>query len=63
MIIYGATPAGIAAALAAADLGVGKIALIEKSAYVGGMMSPGGIGMRDFGNVKQFGTNSSSSII
>jgi hypothetical protein len=54
VVIYGTTPAGIAAALSASRIAVNstkkiKIALIEPTQLVGGMTSPGGIGMRDFG--------------
>ena len=47
VIVYGASPAGIAAAITAAN-GTGlRVALIEPSPYVGGMAGPGGIGLRD----------------
>jgi hypothetical protein len=54
VVIYGTTPAGIAAALSASRTAVNRtkkltIALIEPTQLVGGMTSPGGIGMRDFG--------------
>eukprot|EP01079_Euglenida_sp_SAG-EU17-18_P006035 gene6035-5904_t len=45
--VYGATPAGFAAAVAARDMGVERVGLIEPTSYVGGMASPGGIGLRD----------------
>eukprot|EP00392_Amoebophrya_sp_AT5.2_P006186 g6196.t1 len=48
VIVYGATPAGIAAAIAASRAGSTRVALLEPGPYVGGMSSPGGIGMRDF---------------
>lgn len=40
VVVYGATPAGIAAALAAADDGE-KVLLIERSARIGGMVTSG----------------------
>src|SRR3954454_6766111 len=40
VLIYGATPAGIAAALAAADDGE-KVLLVEKSDRIGGMLTNG----------------------
>lgn len=56
VLIYGATPAGIAAALSASRTGNAdgnrlSVALVEPSRLVGGMTSPGGIGMRDFGHI------------
>lgn len=48
VVIYGATPSGIAAALTAARASPSlSIALIEPTAYIGGMVSAGGIGLRD----------------
>ncbi len=48
VIVYGATPAGIAAAVIAAN-GTGlRVALIEPSSRIGGMAVPGGIGLRDW---------------
>lgn len=47
VIVYGATPGGIAAAVTAAN-GTGlRVALIEPTPFVGGMAGPGGIGLRD----------------
>lgn len=47
-VIYGATPAGIGAALTLSRSGAQlRVALVEPTAYVGGMASPGGIGLRD----------------
>ena len=47
VVVYGASPAGIAAAITAAN-GTGlRVALLEPSAYLGGMSGPGGIGLRD----------------
>ena len=45
--MFGATPAGLASALAAKTAGVQKVLLLEPTAHVGGMASPGGIGLRD----------------
>lgn len=47
VIIFAATPAGFAAALAAKAAGAQKVLLLEPTAHVGGMASPGGIGLRD----------------
>lgn len=47
VVVYGSTPAGIAAAIVAANNTNLKVALLEKSNYVGGMSGPGGIGLRD----------------
>ncbi len=47
VIVYSATPAGFAGAIAAKVSGAEKVLLIEPTAYVGGMASPGGIGLRD----------------
>ena len=49
LIVFGATPAGFAASLSAkaASNGAAKVLLLEPSAHVGGMASPGGIGLRD----------------
>lgn len=50
IIIYSATPAGIAAAITAARASSSlKIALIEPSPYIGGMVVAGGIGLSDIG--------------
>ena len=47
VVVYGATPAGISAAIVAAN-GTGlRVALLEPGALIGGMSGPGGIGMRD----------------
>src|ERR1043165_9286259 len=40
VLVYGATPAGIAAALAAAEDG-GKVVLVEASRRIGGMITNG----------------------
>ena len=47
VIIFGATPAGFAAALAAKASGAESVLLLEPTAHVGGMASAGGIGLRD----------------
>jgi hypothetical protein len=47
VLVYGATPGGIASAVAAAREG-SKTALLEPSQYIGGAMS-GGLGQSDFG--------------
>lgn len=50
VLVYGASPAGIAAAITAAN-GTGlRVALLEPTAYLGGMAGPGGIGLRDTAN-------------
>lgn len=50
IIVYGATPGGIAAAITAARASSQlKIAIIEPTAYVGGMVTVGGIGLNDIG--------------
>ena len=47
VVVYGASPGGIAAAITAAT-GTGlRVALLEPTALVGGMSGPGGIGLRD----------------
>jgi hypothetical protein len=58
VVVYGATPGGIAAAFAACEAPMNtsasqtsmKVLLIEPTADLGGMTSPGGIGLRDIGN-------------
>ena len=48
ILVFGATPAGFAASIAAArSPSKPSVLLLEPSAYVGGMASPGGIGLRD----------------
>eukprot|EP01116_Phalansterium_solitarium_P022331 TRINITY_DN732_c0_g1_i1.p1 TRINITY_DN732_c0_g1~~TRINITY_DN732_c0_g1_i1.p1 ORF type:complete len:604 (+),score=143.34 TRINITY_DN732_c0_g1_i1:121-1932(+) len=50
VVVYGATPAGCSAAIIAAN-GTGlRVALLEPSSRIGGMMVPGGIGLRDTGD-------------
>ena len=47
VLVYGASPSGISAAITAAN-GTGlRVALLEPSPFVGGMSGPGGIGLRD----------------
>lgn len=47
MIVYGATPAGIAAAVAAANNGNHTVALVEPLTMLGGMGAAGGLGLHD----------------
>lgn len=48
VLVYGASPGGIAAAISAANSSAGlSVALLEPTPYVGGMAGPGGIGLRD----------------
>ena len=52
VLVYGASPGGIAAAISAANATTGsqaplRVALLEPTPYVGGMSGPGGIGLRD----------------
>jgi ribulose 1,5-bisphosphate synthetase/thiazole synthase len=48
IIIYTATPSGIAAAITAARTSPSlSVIIIEPTPYVGGMVSAGGIGLRD----------------
>lgn len=50
IIVYTATPGGLAAAVTAARASPSsKIALIEPTAYIGGMLTAGGIGLGDIG--------------
>ena len=53
IVIAGATPGGIAAALAAARLGR-TVALVSPSPWIGGMMT-GGLSRTDFGSMKSAG--------
>jgi hypothetical protein len=52
-VVVGATPGGIAAAIAAAKLGR-KVALLSPSPWLGGMMT-GGLSRTDFGSMKSSG--------
>ena len=47
ILVYGATPAGCSAAIIAANGTGTRVALLDISSNVGGMMVPGGIGLRD----------------
>ena len=47
VIVFGATPAGLSASLAAKAAGAQKVLLVEPTAHVGGMAASGGIGLRD----------------
>ena len=50
IVVYGATPGGISAAITAARVSPSlKIALIEPTADIGGMSTGGGLGLRDLG--------------
>eukprot|EP00042_Codosiga_hollandica_P031151 m.186536 g.186536 ORF g.186536 m.186536 type:complete len:554 (-) comp53563_c0_seq1:120-1781(-) len=53
IVIYGGTPAGIAAAVAAAVAGPSsmKVAIVTPDDYIGGMTTAGGIGLRDIGDL------------
>ena len=59
VVVYSATPAGFAAALAAKASGAGRVLLVEPTSRVGGMASPGGIGLRDCAN-NEIRTNNST---
>ena len=48
ILVYTATPSGIAAAITAARTSSSlSVVIIEPTAYIGGMVSAGGIGLRD----------------
>lgn len=47
VIVYGATPAGISAAVAAANAGQYTVGLFEPLAMIGGMGAAGGLGLND----------------
>lgn len=53
VVVYGATSAGVCAAVAAADAGA-RVALLEPGRHVGGMTS-GGLGYTDVGDVRVLG--------
>lgn len=53
IVVYGGTPAGIAAAVAAARIGA-KVTLLEPGTHLGGMAS-GGLGHTDTGKVETIG--------
>eukprot|EP00658_Telonema_sp_P-2_P036541 TRINITY_DN2640_c0_g1_i1.p1 TRINITY_DN2640_c0_g1~~TRINITY_DN2640_c0_g1_i1.p1 ORF type:complete len:672 (-),score=119.62 TRINITY_DN2640_c0_g1_i1:322-2337(-) len=60
LVVFGATPAGFAASLAAKEVDPSlRVLLLEPSGYVGGMASPGGIGLRDC-ELNQIRTNNST---
>lgn len=46
-VVYSATPAGVAAAVAAAANGAHRVALVEPLANIGGMGAAGGLGLHD----------------
>ena len=49
LVVFGSTPSGISAALTFTNMTVGgKVAVVEPTAYIGGMSGAGGIGFRDF---------------
>lgn len=60
VVVYGATPGGIAAAVGAANASTGgvRVALVSPDPFIGGMMTAGGIGLRDIGNLSTVGPNS-----
>ena len=47
VVVYGGSPAGVAAALGAADAGAKSVALLCQESELGGMATIGGIGLRD----------------
>lgn len=47
IVIYAATPSGIAAAISSARASSLSVALIEPTAHIGGMATAGGIGLSD----------------
>ena len=50
IVIYGATPGGIAAAITAARISSSfSIVIVEPTSDIGGMSAAGGIGLRDLG--------------
>lgn len=54
VVVYGATPGGVMAAITAARAGAG-VELLEPSQHVGGMMSSGGLTWTDIGDVSTLG--------
>lgn len=59
IVVYGATPAGCASAIVASNNTGLRVALLDVSFHIGGMMVPGGIGLRDTDNFDSaFGNNS-----
>ena len=55
LLIYGATPAGIIAAVTAAERGC-RVALLEPSQHLGGMAT-GGLGWTDYGKEATIGAD------
>ena len=53
VVVYGATSAGVCAAVAAADAGA-RVLLVEPGRHLGGMTS-GGLGYTDLGDVRVIG--------
>lgn len=47
VVVYGSTPGGIAAAIAASDGGRLRVALVEPLTALGGMGAAGGIALND----------------
>ena len=63
IVVYGATPGGIAAAIVAAN-GTGlRVALLEPGPRVGGMSGPGGIGLRDIDDEAVSGSADSRTVL
>ena len=63
VLVYGATPAGIAAAVVAAN-GTGlRVALLEPGPLIGGMAGPGGIGLRDVNLEAASGVSDARSVL
>ncbi len=54
VVIYGSTPAGVTAAVAAADQGV-SVLLVSEGLHVGGMIAQGGLTASDIGNAETVG--------
>jgi len=76
VIVYGATPGGIAAAISASETlrrrrwhrnksggGGGSVLLIEPTSHVGGMATEGGIGLRDRKDWSSSSSASSNSLL
>lgn len=47
VVVYGSTPAGIAAAIAASNGGVHSVLIVEPLLFIGGMGAAGGLGLND----------------
>jgi hypothetical protein len=54
VVVYGGTPSGVIAAIAARRTGTGTVVLVEPSAHVGGMMTSG-LNATDHGDVATIG--------